>query len=731
MRKFFSVVLLLALFSIPIFAHSYSEIQNNALGANYFGGSRVARTSDSTIWVISGNNSNLYLRNSTDGINWNNVTQITTTDNFISTHESSMEVNGSDVLFIGYRKGTTHMYYNTYDTRTGTLGTEVQLSSATNVYQNIDTTMNSTGTMFMWYVTASGVTVARTNGITNDEVIVDATITSLGFSSIFADKNNTIHLFHTLFGGQDIYYYNSTNGGTTWQKELVATGFANPSVDGIKDNLGNLHMFIMSDFDCGKQAIYYTRRNNSESSFETIRNFAPELGTNACTRPSNYYGRPSMDRNGQISVISSQAGTNSILRLKNLTEGSNTWTATQNLTFYVPAGQISMRNSVFFGNSYDNITNIEFIFMNETSSNLLNFATISAQAPDTSAPTIQYQNPTPVNDSAQASNNVTINMTVTDASGIDTVIVELDGVNVTATSPSPNDYNVTFTGIAQGNHTFRTYANDTFGNLAVTVSRIFLVDQAIPTIIIFAPSPLNNSYQNSTTAIVNASVTNTGNLDNVSIEFDGVNYTAILTDTMFYHHSFTSLADGLHSFKYYANDTAGNDAVSPTTFFVVDITPPTIIITSPNGTFGTTTVPVNFTVSDNNQNNLTCFYSLDNGSQVAIAGCSNTSITTTSGNHTFKVFAQDLAGNFGNSTTVTFQILIPAAPITGQSSFGFSSLDRVFIALLQLLFILGGLIVAYYCIIRDGQPSVEKIIQCVVIVLLALMAAIVIGAFLA
>lgn len=67
----------------------------------------------------------------------------------------------------------------------------------------------------------------------------------------------------------------------------------------------------------------------------------------------------------------------------------------------------------------------------------------------------------------------------------------------------------------------------------------------------------------------------------------------------------------------------------------------------------------------------------------------------------------------------------------GQISFGFSSLTRIMIALLQFIIILAGLILIYFRITRQNNNKIETLIQCIVTMLITLFTVIVVGAFLA
>ena len=113
------------------------------------------------------------------------------------------------------------------------------------------------------------------------------------------------------------------------------------------------------------------------------------------------------------------------------------------------------------------------------------------------------------------------------------------------------------------------------------------------------------------------------------------------------------LSDEVHMITVYANDTSGNMGHSETVYFTIDTVPPNIELLSPeNKTYGVTTVPLTFVVSE-----ATTWmgYSLDGQANVTTA----VNITLSSlpdGWHHVAVYANDTAGNMGASSTVYFTV---------------------------------------------------------------------------
>ncbi|MBI2550034.1 fibronectin type III domain-containing protein [Candidatus Woesearchaeota archaeon] len=67
-----------------------------------------------------------------------------------------------------------------------------------------------------------------------------------------------------------------------------------------------------------------------------------------------------------------------------------------------------------------------------------------------------------------------------------------------------------FTGLNDGNYSYRAYVVDAAGNMNVTVNRTFAVDTVAPTIAYIFPTEANNSFVNRSFTVVNTTVTESG-----------------------------------------------------------------------------------------------------------------------------------------------------------------------------------------------------------------------------
>lgn len=125
--------------------------------------------------------------------------------------------------------------------------------------------------------------------------------------------------------------------------------------------------------------------------------------------------------------------------------------------------------------------------------------------------------------------------------------------------------NTTLTGLFEGSHSITVYANDTGGNMGYSDLVHFSVDTVVPVVEILAPE--NTTYS---TSSVQLAVSVNEPTSWMGYSLDGqVNQTLQSTST-----TISNLADGMHSVRAYANDTAGNAGASETVYFTIDTQQP-------------------------------------------------------------------------------------------------------------------------------------------------------------
>lgn len=125
--------------------------------------------------------------------------------------------------------------------------------------------------------------------------------------------------------------------------------------------------------------------------------------------------------------------------------------------------------------------------------------------------------------------------------------------------------NTTLTGLSEGPHSITVYANDTGENMGYSDPVHFSVDTVNPVVEILAPE--NTTYS---TSSVQLTVNVNEPTSWMGYSLDGqANQTLQSTST-----TVANLADGLHSVRAYANDTAGNSGASETVYFTINTEQP-------------------------------------------------------------------------------------------------------------------------------------------------------------
>lgn len=215
-----------------------------------------------------------------------------------------------------------------------------------------------------------------------------------------------------------------------------------------------------------------------------------------------------------------------------------------------------------------------------------NYDYLPLNIPDRTAPTITlygYANATVKNSSA----SLTLNISVTDAaSDISTCLVNANGTNQTLTYSNGwyNSSSIYLTGLSEGNHTIKIYANDSAHNLALNNSYVIWIDDTIPDIT--KNSPENATY--STASIIfNITATDNSYINSCVYSLDGSSNVSLTNSAGNYWTKTSSVSENNHNVTFYCNDSA-NNFDSSTEYFVVDL-PVTTESSGSTGGAGSTT----------------------------------------------------------------------------------------------------------------------------------------------
>ena len=242
----------------------------------------------------------------------------------------------------------------------------------------------------------------------------------------------------------------------------------------------------------------------------------------------------------------------------------------------------------------------------------------------------------------------------------------------------------TYSGLADGVHTFSVIGFDGAGNVSAPATRSWYVDTKGPVIaFILEPKALSSS----TTAVYKYTITDAGSgVASAQCSLDSGAFSNCALDSS----TLTGLAAGKHTFQVKALDKAGNSSLSDLRSFTIDLTPPSVRFTA---------VPVQFTnqkdftftfvaTDDNGVDHVDC--KLDGA---AYAACSSLTAQTVAGmaegNHSFTIRAVDKAGNNSPDVSTTFTIdltppvisyfqMPPASSLFGATiTLGFTVTDSV------------------------------------------------------
>lgn len=221
-----------------------------------------------------------------------------------------------------------------------------------------------------------------------------------------------------------------------------------------------------------------------------------------------------------------------------------------------------------------------------------------------------------------------------------------------------------YTGLAQGAHTFEVKAKDLAGNEdSMSATRSFTVDSLPPdTSITSGPDGLINSNSATFNFTGNDGSGSGGLSYSYKLDTGGWSSYSPTTSVTFNN----NLLQGLHVFEVKAKDAAGNeDASAAFRIFTVDtIAPETTITSGPSGTINTNSADFTFSGNDSGgSGGLTFSYHLDGGAWSAYSGATTVNYTgLAAGAHTFEVKAKDVASNEDQTpATRNFSYVVPTS----------------------------------------------------------------------
>ncbi len=325
------------------------------------------------------------------------------------------------------------------------------------------------------------------------------------------------------------------------------------------------------------------------------------------------------------------------------------------------------------------------IYANDSSGNLNNTEYSTFSVEDTTPPSVTglSEIPDPVN----VSGYINISSLITDLSGVDIVIIEVEfpdssRYNYTTLISGNTYYNDTVNATQLGEYTYIIYANDSLGNLNNTESSLFNAleeeDTEKPKVTSLQENPdpveLGNYID------ISLNVTDNVEVGYVIIEIEypdssRENFTAISETQDIYHNgTINSTQLGSHTYRIYANDTSGNlNDTGSGTFSVEDTTSPSVtsLQANPDPAEIYNFINLSATVTDSGTIDKVLIEVEEpditrTNYTTAKAGdvfYNDTINTTHLGSHTYRIYTNDTVGNLNNTEYSTFAVEDTTPPL--------------------------------------------------------------------
>lgn len=237
------------------------------------------------------------------------------------------------------------------------------------------------------------------------------------------------------------------------------------------------------------------------------------------------------------------------------------------------------------------------------------------------------------------------------------IVNSLTNATIRVLASTGQNTGLVFSGSNGINYTFKVSAVNIGGIPGPNATSDWIVVDTIPPVIRFVPpTPENKAYlRNATFTMIltsNEPLSSTLLKLNSTKEPANVTYRGWGAGTYYYYVDEQLPSEGVYSYSLWANDSAGNQATTETRTVTYDVTPPSVVIFSPqNVTYNTTRIYLNYTVQD--MTAVSCWYS-HNVTFMGLANCANATFTVPD-NETYELalWALDSAGN-ANITMIDF-----------------------------------------------------------------------------
>ncbi|WP_223636389.1 Ig-like domain-containing protein [Corallococcus sp. EGB] len=286
---------------------------------------------------------------------------------------------------------------------------------------------------------------------------------------------------------------------------------------------------------------------------------------------------------------------------------------------------------------------------------------------DLTAPTVAISSP--ANGSTIGTNTVTVTGTSQGATSVTLTYGGTDYGPISVDASGNWSFQLPVT-LPEGPNTVTAVSKDAAGNTSTPATSTFTVDLTVPTVAISTPA--NGTSVNTGTVTVTGMTTNA---TSVTLTFDGASYGPISVDgSGNWSYALPGpLAEGTYTVTAVSVNGAGTTSATATSTFTVDLTPPTVAISTPVDGSTTNSPNVTVTGTSTGATSVTLTYNGTNYGPIPVDGAGNWSyalpVTLPEGPVTVTATATDAAGNTStpDDTTFTVDLTAPEVEITAPA----------------------------------------------------------------
>ncbi len=526
----------------------------------------------------------------------------------------------------------------------------------------VNTDYNSSGFVQLSFSQTSGDYTSKVFDASSD-----ASWNNISWSEVLPTASNSIIMNPTYaedeYGGEITSYVNILDNTATWEKvevqtwnETIPSGATINSVIGYcdviwKDNGANIGFQVSRDNGTSWDSEICVQAAQESTTFECDLKTLSGVDTVGevnnlrmrCTQPTNnkHYSTDWV----HVTVNYTSSPTNLNLTARSCDDAACSGESWIDIIDTSPQ-ELSLTNNQYFQYNFE-FTTTESAYTPKLYNVTVDYTVLNL------APTVSIASPTATN----YDYNIAIDLkySATDSDGnLDSCWYNLnDSSNTTLTSCT----NTTISPVI-GSYIVNVFANDTNGEES-SDNVVFNVVNSAPVLSLDSPTDAG-SYNYNSIIDINFSVFDVN--DNVDTCWYNLN-NGTNTTLVGCQNSSVTPTIGSHVLHIYSKDTEGAE-FSDSASFTVTNTPPSLSLTSPQATTYSynESLALNYSVTDTDANLDSCWYNIDDGDNVTLINCDNSTFGTSEGDHTVYLFANDTVG-LATQDSVSFTIFLGAPTI--------------------------------------------------------------------